>query len=279
MATEKLRFNFKLAYGVGQAGEGMFGTGLGFFLLFYYSQILGLSPGLAGTAIGIAVMVDAVSDIFAGSLSDHWHSRNGRRHPFMYASFLPLSLCFFLLFFPLVSSEWGLFIWLAVFTNLARTMMSLYHVPHIALGAEITEDIKDRTALVAYRVFFSNVGSLFALMMFFLVFSPLLGEVGRFNAEAYKPWALCVAVTMAITIFWSAWGTRSIIPFLPQAPDQPRASFSMLMVRLVEDFKNVTRNRNFRYLFTGVLILYIMVGVTYTLDIYMITYFCAASIW
>ncbi len=273
MATEKLRFNFKLAYGVGQAGEGMFGTGLGFFLLFYYSQVLGLSPGLAGSAIGIAVMVDAVSDIFAGSLSDHWRSPNGRRHPFMYASFLPLSLCFFLLFFPLVSSEWGLFIWLAVFTNLARTMMSLYHVPHIALGAEITEDIRDRTALVAYRQFFSNVGSLFALMMFFLVFSPLLGEVGRFNAEAYKPWALCVAVTMAITIFWSAWGTRSIIPFLPQAPDRPRATFSMLMVRLLEDFKDVTGNRNFRYLFTGVLIVYVMVGVTYTLDIYMITYF------
>ena len=63
MIKEKLGFNLKFAYGIGQAGEGMFGTGLGFFLLFYYSQILGLSPGLAGTAIGIAVMVDAVSDV------------------------------------------------------------------------------------------------------------------------------------------------------------------------------------------------------------------------
>lgn len=273
MPTEKLGFKFKVAYGVGQAGEGMFGSGLGFFLLFYYSQILGLSPGLAGSAIGIAVMVDALSDIFAGSLSDHWRSNNGRRHPFMYASFLPLALCFFLLFFPLVSSELGLFVWLAVFTNLARTMMSLYHVPHIALGAEITEDIKDRTALVAYRQFFANVGGLFALMTFFLVFSPLGGEVGRFNSAAYKPWALCVAIAMAVTIFWSAWGTRSIIPFLPKAPDQPRAAFSTVLVRMVTDFKEVASNRNFRYLFIGVLVVFIMVGVTGTLDIYMITYF------
>ena len=273
MVTEKLSFKFKFAYGIGQAGEGMFGTGLGFFLLFYYSQILGLSPGLAGSAIGIAVMVDAVSDIFAGSVSDHWHSNNGRRHPFMFASFFPLSLCFYLLFFPLVSSEWGLFIWLAVLTNVARTMMSLYHVPHIALGAEITEDIRDRTALVAYRQFFANIGGLFALISFFLVFSPLLGEVGRFNADAYVPWALCVAIFMGGTIFWSAWGTRSVIPFLPKPPERARASFKTLIARLLKDFKDVTRNRNFRYLFIGVLVVYIMVGVTGTLDIYMITYF------
>jgi Na+/melibiose symporter-like transporter len=273
VVKEKLSFNLKFAYGIGQAGEGMFNTGLSFFLLFYYSQILGLSPGLAGSAIGIAVMVDAVSDVFAGSLSDRWHSKYGRRHPFMFASFIPLALCFFLLFFPLVTSELGLFIWLAVLTNLARTMMSLYHVPHIALGAEITEDIKDRTALVAYRQFFANIGGLFALMMFFLVFSPLLGEVGRFNVEAYKPWAFCVAVVMALTIFWSAWGTRSLIPFLLQPPKAPRASFALILQRLVEDFKEVIGNRNFRFLFTGVLAVYIMVGVTGTLDIYMITYF------
>ena len=273
MVKDKLSFNFKVAYGVGQAGEGMFGSGLGFFLLFYYSQILGLSPGLAGSAIGIAVMVDAVSDVLAGSVSDHWRSRLGRRPPFMYASFVPLSLCFFLLFFPLVTSEWGLFIWLAVFTNVARTMMSLYHVPHIALGAEITEDIRDRTALVAYRQFFSNVGALFALMMFFLVFSPLLGEVGRFNREAYTPWALVVAIAMGVTIFWSAWGTRSIIPLLPKVPEEPRVSLLEVLARIFTDFKEVASNRNFRYLFTGVLVVFVMVGVTGTLDIYMITYF------
>lgn len=263
----------KLAYGVGQAGEGIFGSGLGFFLLFYYSQILGLSPGLAGSAIGLAVMVDAASDVFAGSLSDHWQGPRGRRHPFMYMSFLPLALCFFLLFFPLVESQLGLFIWLAVFTNVARTVMSLYHVPHIALGAEITNDIDDRSALVAYRQFFGQVGYLFALVMFFLVFSPLLGHGGRFNAHAYVPWALSVAVVMAVTIFWSAWGTRSVIPFLPQVPAGPRNSFLTVFVRLFSDFREVAGNRNFRYLFVGVLVVYIMVGVTGTLDIYMITYF------
>ena len=273
MQERKIAFNVKFAYGIGQAGEGIFAIGLSFFLLFYYSQILGLSPGLAGSAIGIAVIVDAASDVLAGSVSDHWQSKLGRRHPFMYASFLPLSITFFLLFFPLVESETGLFIWLAVFTNVARTMMSLYHVPHIALGAEITTDVNDRSALVAFRQFFSQVGGLAALVLFFLVFSPMLGEGGRFTPEAYEPWALCIACLMAITIFWSAWGTRSVIPYLPKIPSLATTSLFSTFLRLFVDFKEVARNRNFRFLFTGVLIVYIMVGVTYRLDLYMISYF------
>lgn len=273
MQGKRVGFNIKLAYGLGQAGEGMFSIGLSFFLLFYYSQVLGLSPGLAGSAIGIAVMIDAASDIVAGSVSDHWQSRLGRRHPFMYASFLPLSFTFVMLFFPLVESEMGLFIWLTIFTNAARTMMSLYHVPHIALAAEITTNVDDRSALVAYRQFFSQIGSLVGLIFFFLIFSPLLGEGGRFNENAYKAWALCIAFLMAVTIFWSAWGTRAVIPYLPKAERLETISIIAVCVRLLSDFQEVAKNRNFRFLFTGILIVYIMVGVTWTLDLYMISYF------
>jgi Na+/melibiose symporter-like transporter len=119
----------------------------------------------------------------------------------------PIAACFFLLFFPLVSSQWGLFVWLVVFTNVARTLMSFYLVPHNTLGAEISEDIDDRTGLVAYRGFFGNIGSLFAVLTFFLFFSPLMGDgVGRFIPGAYEPWALLCALVMAVTLLWCAWG-------------------------------------------------------------------------
>ena len=276
MVKGKLSFGVKFAYGAGQAGEGLFATGLSFFLLFYYSQILELNPLLAGTAIGVAVILDGASDLIAGSISDNWKSDRGRRHPFMYASFLPLSICFFLLFCPLVSSQVGLFIWLMVFTNLSRTMMSLYHVPHLALGAEMTEDFEDRSALVAYRQFFSNVGVLFALMAFFWIVSPFFGgsEVeGRFVEEAYVPWALLVAIFIGGTIFWSAWGTRSVIPSLKKITVKTQFSVLGLFHQLGRDFKDVTRSLNFRFLFAGVLLVYITVGVTQTLDMYMYTYF------
>jgi GPH family glycoside/pentoside/hexuronide:cation symporter len=159
---EKLATRLKLAYGVGQVAEGLKNGAFGTFLVFYYVQVLGLSGTLAGFAVGLAVVVDAFTDPLAGSVSDNWHSKRGRRHPFIFAAILPLAICFYLLFNPLVTGDTALFIWLLVFTNATRTAMSFYHVPHIALGAEMSEDYDERSNLVSFRLFFSYVGVLLA---------------------------------------------------------------------------------------------------------------------
>ena len=120
MEARKLGFDVKLAFGLGQAGEGLKNGAFGTFLIFYYVQALGMSGALAGTAVGLAVIVDAITDPLAGSLSDHWKSPYGRRHPFMYASIFPLSFSFYFLFNPLVSGETALFIWLPTLRSARR---------------------------------------------------------------------------------------------------------------------------------------------------------------
>ena len=54
------------------------------FVLVYYSRVLGLSAGLVGTALAIALIFDAISDPLVGYASDKFRSRWGKRHPFMY---------------------------------------------------------------------------------------------------------------------------------------------------------------------------------------------------
>ena len=104
--------------------------------------MLEVSGTLCGIALGIALLFDAVTDPLTGSLSDNWKSKWGRRHPFMYASAIPLGFCFYFLFVPPALSETGLFIWLTSFAVLTRAAMTLYHVPHIALGAELTNNFE-----------------------------------------------------------------------------------------------------------------------------------------
>jgi len=206
-------------------------------------------------------------------------SRLGRRHPFMYASALPLGIAFYLLFNPLVSGDLPLLIWLIVFTNLTRTAMTLYHVPHIALGAEMTDDYDERSAVVSYRTFMSSLGYLLAIFIGFGIFFRESAEFpnGQLNAAAYPPMALAVALLMVITIFWSALGTRHLIPFLPKAaegiPLRPWAA----IVRMAEDVALAVRSRSFRWLFLGVLILFVIIGVDSALNIYMYTYFWELS--
>ncbi|MFP6822518.1 MAG: MFS transporter [Pseudomonadales bacterium] len=275
MEARKLGFDVKLAFGLGQAGEGLKNGAFGTFLIFYYVQALGMSGALAGTAVGLAVIVDAITDPLAGSLSDHWKSPYGRRHPFMYASIFPLSFSFYFLFNPLVSGETALFIWLVVFTNLTRTSMSLYHVPHIALGAEMTENFNERSELVSYRMFFSSFGVLTALALGSWVFFVPTEEFakGQLNAAAYPPWALLLAVLIAVTIFWSAWGTRSVIPDLPKTTSTIRMRVLPVLLQVFRDMYQALQSKSFRWLFAGVFIVFVMVGVDGGLNLFIFTYF------
>lgn len=260
----------KFAFGVGQFAEGLQNTGFGLFILFYYNQVLGLSGTLAGTAIFIALIFDAVTDPIAGSWSDNFKSRWGRRHPFMYASAIPLCLAFIGLFSPPKGlSEFQLFLWLAVFAVLTRGAMTLYHVPHLALGAEFTEHPLERTRIVAFRQFFSTFGGLMASgvgLGYF--FSDAHG--GRLVAAHYVPYAIVLGIMMIITIWYSALGTQSQIPFLLQAEAKPKRAFA---AQLVSEVAGAFQNPSFRWLFLGVFIVFVMAGVNGSLNIYMMQYF------
>lgn len=118
------------------------------FLLFFYSRVIGLDPLLAGSAIFIALLVDSVTDPLMGTISDRTNTRIGRRHPYMFFSFIPVSIFYILLFTP--QPEWELsqsqlFIWMVVCTTLTRIGMTLFEVPHRSFGAEITKDYEERT--------------------------------------------------------------------------------------------------------------------------------------
>ena len=69
----------KFAFGIGQYAEGLKNTAFSLFILFYYNQVLGLSGTLAGAALFIALLFDAITDPLAGSLSDNFKSRLGSR--------------------------------------------------------------------------------------------------------------------------------------------------------------------------------------------------------
>ncbi|MEE4300977.1 MAG: MFS transporter [Pseudomonadales bacterium] len=276
MATRALSFGTKFAFGVGQMAEGIKNSAFATFLLIYYNQVLGLPGSLAGLAIMIALCFDAITDPLAGSLSDNLRSRWGRRHPFMYASAVPLALFFYLLFVPPAGlDQWGLFAWLTVLAVLTRGAMTLYHVPHLALGAELTEEYEERTSIVSFRQVFGILGTLATVVLGFTVFFADRGELkGNLVAEAYPPFALTFAVVMCVTILWSGWGTHDQIPHLsvPAAPER-RLTVVEMLVRVFTDLAAAVTNHSFRWLFAGVIIVFVMVGVQSALNLYMANYF------
>jgi Na+/melibiose symporter-like transporter len=157
--------------------------------------------------------------------------------------------------------------------------MTLYHVPHLALGAEMTDDFAERSAVVGFRQFFATFGGLAATVIGFWIFFVPTPEFrnGQLNEAAYAPFALTLAVLMALTIFWSAWGTRAVIPYLPRPPPAEPMRLVGVLVRTLTDIGSALRCGSFRWLFSGVLIVYVMVGVDGALNIYIYTYFWELS--
>ena len=111
---DKPSVGLKLAHGFGAAAFGIKNNGFDYFLLLFYGTVIGLEQWLVGLALFIALVFDALSDPLVGYWSDNLRSRWGRRHPFMYAAALPVSLSYFLLWIPPDVGQWGLFAYLTI---------------------------------------------------------------------------------------------------------------------------------------------------------------------
>ncbi len=271
-SSPPLRLQQKFWYGFGQAAEGMKNTAFGVFLLLYYSQLLGLEAWLAGLALALSLCFDAVSDPVTGSLSDSTTHRFGRRHPWMYAAAVPLWITFSLSFRPPAElGQLGLFSWMLVSVILTRAAMALYHVPHLALGAELTDDYHERTSVVAWRLVFGLLGGVVLAIVCRQVFLQPTLEFpnGELNPDGYKRMAFFFGILMMIAIFLSALGTHSRIPYLHASTMS--APFSLR--RLWGEMSEALSNRSFRNLFIGVLLFFIARGLADALGIYMSTFF------
>ncbi len=270
-----VRFATKLLYGVGSVSEGTKNTVFNVFLLFYYNQVQGLSGTLSGVAIFIALCVDAMTDPLVGSISDNFHSRWGRRHPFMYLSALPMAVCFFFLFTPPELGEVGLFVWLCTFAVGVRVAMTFYAVPSGAMLPELSPDYDERTSLVSYRLLFGWSGGLTASVMgYFYFFAPSEAFAdGRLNPGAYEGFALVCAGMMLSTILACALGTHGLIPSLKVPP----AKRKFTLGRFAGELRAAFSNRSYRMLVIGSLFAAGGRGFNDVMWLYMNTYFWGFS--
>ncbi|MEM7018896.1 MAG: MFS transporter [Pseudomonadota bacterium] len=250
--TRKLSLPVMTAFGVGQAAEGMKNAAFGTFLLFYYQQVVGVSGTLTGIALAIALCFDAVTDPLAGALSDRLRTRWGRRHPFMLIAAAPMGASLFFLFNPPAGmSEFQNFLWLMAFAIFLRGSLTFYHIPHLALGAEMAHNYNQRSVLFAFSTFFGYFGGAMTSFIAYAFLFPTTEEYnpGLLNPDGYFGFGVIFGLGMAITIVLCVFGTAKEIPHLRTPPPSQPFSARQLLKELLEAF----RNPSFRSFFFGLL--------------------------
>ena len=269
----KLRLGTKLTYGFGSAAFGIKDAGLQIFLLLFYTQIIGVPAPVVGLALTVALVLDAISDPIVGYWSDNFRSKWGRRHPFMYASAVPVAVFYFLLWTP--PRDWdanGLFWYLLTMAVLTRTALTFFETPSAALGPELTRDYDERSTLQSWRSFFGwTGGNAMTVMMFFFLFpaftTPEIPN-GQFNRDAYAVYAWVAAGVMFAAIVVSSLGTHGQIAKL-QAPPQRQLTLAAVFREMIETLFN----KSMGAIFLTAIIASTTLGMGQALSTYMSTYF------
>jgi len=262
----------RFAYGFGAISFGVKDNGFKYLLLFYYDQVLGLPVLMAGLAILIAFVVDAIWDPSVGFLSDHLRTRWGRRHPLMYAAALPVAASYFLLWNPPAGlREWGLFAWLVGISIGVRAMITLYETPSTALVAELTDDYDERTRLLSLRYFFGWWGGLTVAVLAYQVLLPAGG--GQLAPGGYRSYGVIGSLIMLAAMWASALGTHREIPRLRQPPARARRSLREAVAEVHESLSSPS----FLPLLGGGVFYSMAAGLSAALSIYLSTYFWSLS--
>jgi Na+/melibiose symporter-like transporter len=268
----------RLAYGLGAAAYGTKDGGFGYFLLLFYSQVIGLDARLVGLALTIALLLDAISDPIVGYWSDNVRSRWGRRHPFIYAAAIPTAATYFLLWDPPTGwSQAALFWYLLAFAVLIRTAITFYETPSTALAPELVRDYVGRSRLLGWRYFFAWVGgSIMTVVNFSLIFPAFATAAipnGQFNRDAYALYGLLASGVMLITMLASGIGTHHMIPQLRSGPPPQRHSLKAIFAEILA----MLANRDFTALFMASMMGAVAAGISSSLSFYFSAYFWGFS--
>ena len=169
--NEKLNLKTRLGYGIGDIAICLYWSGVGLYLLYFYTDVVGISPSLAGLIYGIGMFWDAITDPFMGYMAERTRTKWGVYRPYLLFGNIPLALSFILLFWVPPLEGGALFFFLLFANLLHRTCFTLVSVPFSSLTPRITSDSQERTNLTGFRMLGAQTGTnLMALLAFPIIF-------------------------------------------------------------------------------------------------------------
>ena len=159
----------KLAYGLGAIAENTMQNGVNNMANPFFNVALGVSPALLGIATCVFRVWEAVTDPIMGMISDRTESRFGRRAPYIIGGSAVAALLFALIWWcPLGMSPGFYFGWFMLLSVLFYTAFTVFGIPFVALGYEMSPDYHERTRIMAWRTWFSSLGGICIQWLFWL---------------------------------------------------------------------------------------------------------------
>jgi GPH family glycoside/pentoside/hexuronide:cation symporter len=187
--NSKLGMREKIGYASGDLASNLIYQTTSIYLLFFYTNIYGISPGAAATMFLVVRLIDAISDPLVGSLVDKTNTRFGRFRPYLLFWAIPFAGLAFLCFTTPDFTEGGKLIYAYVTYIGLSIVYTFVNVPYAALTPALTKNSNEIVSLTSVRMIFANLGGV--IVAYFVPFlSNYFGEI----ASPTRSWQLTMGI-------------------------------------------------------------------------------------
>jgi glycoside/pentoside/hexuronide:cation symporter, GPH family len=162
-APEHLSLAAKLLYGAPALAAGAMAIPQLINMPKFYADVVAVPMAYLAIAIAFTRSLDAITDPAIGLISDHTHSRWGRRRPYIFIGAPLGGLAFWALMSPPAHlNGFSGAVWFTATSMLCNLFLTIALLPHYALGAELSLDYNERNSLFGARESFGVLGTIVA---------------------------------------------------------------------------------------------------------------------
>ena len=240
----KLSFKEKVGYSLGDTASHFVWDMVGFWLLFFYTDVYGISAAAAGTIMLVARFWDMAVDPIIGVVSDRTNTRWGKFRPYILFGAVPYAVLAILTFTTPNFGEFGKILYAGATYVLLMTAYAAINLPYSALGAVMTDDTYERAGLNTYR-FIAGFSGQFIVTGLALTLAEFFGHGNK--AQGFQYTVFMFAILSLIFFFITFKTTKERV----QPPKAQKNS-------LKEDLKNLFANKAWRILAIVGIISFIM---------------------
>jgi len=203
VAAQPLKFTEKLGYGLGDTASNFFFQVFNIFLLYYYTDIFGLSAAAVGMMFLVTKIVDAASDPVMGLIADRTNSRWGKFRPYLLWMAVPYAVLGYAMFANPDLSYTGKLIYAYVTYTLMMLAYTAINVPYSALTGVISSSSVERTKVASYRFFCAFT----AAWLIGTFVTPLKNILGGDNEALGFQLTMAIFAVVSVGLFWICFAT------------------------------------------------------------------------
>ena len=181
-AGEKLSVLEKVGYGLGDTASNLYWKLFEYFLIYFYTDVFGISSKAAGTMLLVTKIWDAMNDPMMGYIADRTRTTWGRFRPYLLWMSVPLAITGILTFYVPDLSPGGKLAYSYVTYTLVMMAYTAINIPYGALMGVITPNSLERTSVSTYRFVAAFIGGI-VVQSFTLGLVNWFGRTGQVNQD------------------------------------------------------------------------------------------------